>query len=199
MQNCGCNSGPVLSWYDLINAAPKNPFNVIAYADMDGTPGTFEYSDIFLNIGGGWVDTPIGVGADGVCKAWETDNIQKVGDALMWSQQHQVTNNASDLAPPLQKMMFLRGGTAWKMEIPLSFGVDIGILELSFLDNAGTRGDSQGTIPVLHFEAPGGTWTSGNHLLTVTLKRFGAFSMGLKSEAISGDHAMMEMDWVVVR
>ena len=198
MKNCGCSSNPVLSWYDLQDTAPKNPFDIIAYADLGGTLGQFEYSSDFLNPGGTWVATPITVQDGGDCKAWETDNQQKVADAAMWSQQHQVTNAATDLAIPLRKMMFLRGGTAWQMRIPLNLAVGIDSLQLSFLDNAGTRGDSQGTIPVIRFD-PGVSYAPGIVTLTVTLKDFGTLSMGLKSIASgSGDEAMMEMDWIIV-
>ena len=129
----------------------------------------------------------------------ESDNLQKVGDAQMWSQQHQVTNAATDLAVPLRKMMFLRGGTAWKMQIPLDFGVNLDTVQLSFLDNGGTRGDAQGTVPVIRFNPSGAQFPSGSHILTVTLKGFGSMSMGLKSDATgSGDQGMMEMDWVLI-
>ena len=200
MKNCGCSSSSnsVLSWYDLQDAAPKNPFDIIAYAELSGTIGQFEYSVDFLNPGGTWVATPVTVQDGGDCKARESDNQQKVGDAAMWSQQHQVTNAATDLAIPLRKMIFLRGGTAWQMRIPLNLAVGIESLQLSFLDNAGTRGDSQATVPVLRFD-PGVNYVPGSYVLTVTLKSFGTLSMGLKTIASgTGDQAMMEMDWIIV-
>lgn len=198
MSKCNCNSSPILSWYDLQDATPKNPFDVIAYADLGGTLGQFDYSSNFLNPSGTWVATPITVQDGGDCQAWESDNQQKVGDAVMWSQQHQVTNAATDLAIPLRKMIFLRGGTEWQMRIPLNFALGIDSLQLSFLDNGATRGDNQGTVPVIRFD-PGASYVPGLYVLTVTLKNFGAVSMGLKSFATgSGDQAMMEMNWNII-
>lgn len=194
--SCNCNN-TINSWYDLQNASPKNPFELIAYAALDGTIGVFEYSSDFLNPGGIWTDTPITFDTTpAICGAWETDNQQMVADALMWTQQHLIINPAPDIALPLRKIAYLRGGTAWLIKIPLSIGVDLDSLQLSFLENAGTRGDSQGTIPVIRFTGP---IPAGVHILFLTLKSFGQASMGLKSDATtSGDQSMMEMDWIIV-
>lgn len=44
---CGCND-PISSWYDLENHVPKNPFDLIAYAQLAGISGDFEYSTDLL-------------------------------------------------------------------------------------------------------------------------------------------------------
>ena len=91
--------------------------------------------------------------------------------------------------------MFLRGGTQWINKIGINLGVaTYNDLQLSFRDNGATRGDAQGTIPVISFT--GGNWT-GNILLEVVLKTFRHFSMGLRG--YDGTHnSMYEMEWVVV-
>jgi len=84
------------------------------------------------------------------------------------------------------------------MEIKLDFAVGLDDLQLSFLDNAGTRGDAQGTVPVLGFSL-GAPFASGSHVLNLTLKSFGTVSLGLYSLATtSGDQGMMELDLVIV-
>jgi len=69
MKNCGCNSGIITSWYDLQDTAPKNPFDIIAYASLDATEAAFAYSSDYLNTGGSRTDTPITVSAGGTCYA----------------------------------------------------------------------------------------------------------------------------------
>ena len=194
---CGCND-PITDWYALRNHVPRNPFDVVAWAEFAGLQGTFEYSSDYLTGGTAFVATPLSInGAKGVVDAWESDNLQMVGDAAMWTQQHQMINVSNDVPPPLHKLVFMRGGTAWKNTFFLDVGVDVDYVLLSFLENAGTRGDAQGQVPVIRFDGP---IIAGLHPLTLTLKRMGAMSMGLKTLAtVSGDDAMMEMDWNVVR
>lgn len=118
-----------------------------------------------------------------------------VADANQWNFRHQTVNLASDLAPPLQKVIYLRGGRQWQMDIFLDLGTTATDLQLSFLDNAGTRGDYAGTIPVINFAGP----IASPAKLSITLKDFGKVSMGLRMiDSVSGDWSMYEMDWVIV-
>lgn len=193
---CGCNS-PIMSWFDLENHHPKNPFDTIAYASLNGIVGEFDRTSDFLTGGTAFVTTPLTLGTGGNIDAWESDNQQKVGDADMWTQQHQMINVSNDVPPPLQKMAFLRSGPSWINNLPLNIGVDVDFVLLSFLENAGTRGDAQGTVPVIRFDNGGSGFTSGLYSLAITLKHGGEMSMGLKTTATgSGDEAMMEMDWI---
>ncbi len=99
------------------------------------------------------------------------------------------------LAPPPAKVIFLRGGPAWEMSIPINFGgATYNDLQLSFRDNAGTRGDYAGTVPVIAFQ---GLFT-GAQTLSVTLKSPGRISMGLRSIDLSGNWSMFEMEWIIV-
>ncbi len=195
---CGCND-PITDYYALENHVPQSPFDIVAYAEPGGQPGTFEYSSDYLTGGTALVTSPLSVASTpGVVDAWQSDDQQMVGDAQMWTQQHKMVNTSNDVPPALHKMVFLRGGTAWKNTIFLELGVGVDYVLLSFLENAGTRGDAQGQIPVIRFESL--PLPPGVYPLTVTLKRSGAVSMGLATEATSsGDRAMMEMDWVIVR
>lgn len=191
---CGCND-PIRDWDDLENHDPRNPFEVIAYAEFAGVQGTFERSADFL--GANASTTPLSYADGGVVEAWESDNLQMVADAQMWTMQHRMVNVSTSVPPALHKLAFLRGGIAWRCTLLVNVGVDLDYALLSFLENAGTRGDAQGTVPVLRFDGP---ILSGQHPLIVTLKRTGSMSIGMKTLATgSGDEAMMEMDWNVVR
>lgn len=190
---CGCND-PVRSFNDLENHVPKSPLDLIAYAQFKGSTGVFAYSNDYL--GANAATVPLSLADGGIVEAWESDNQQLVGDAEMWTMQHRMVNVSSSVPPPLHKLAFLRGGIPWKNTILLDVAVDLDYILLSFMENAGTRGDAQGAIPVLRFDGP---VPSGQHPLVLTLKHYGEVSMGLKTLATtSGDEAMMEMDWVVV-
>ncbi len=194
--SCGCNAGPVISWYDLQNTAPKSPFDLIANAYIGGNQGEFAYSTTFVDPPGGvWTPSPITYLQEATCIALESDNQLMVADANQWNFRHQTVNLASDLAPPLQKVIYLRGGRQWQMDIFLDLGTTATDLQLSFLDNAGTRGDYAGTIPVINFAGP----IASPAKLSITLKDFGKVSMGLRMiDSVTGDWSMYEMDWVIV-
>jgi hypothetical protein len=132
--------------------------------------------------------------SDPVCNALETDNQQMVAEAAQWNFQHQTRNTLSTLAPPLNKVIFLRGGNQWSNNIQIDFGgpAATGVM-LTFRDNYGTRGDAQGTIPVILFA---GSYT-GVKSFTVTLKTFGRVSMGIIA-TIGGQTSMYESEWIVV-
>jgi hypothetical protein len=66
---------------------------------------------------------------------------------------------------------------------------------LSFRDNAATRGDFAGTIPVISFT---GMNYTGNTSLEVTLKQLGTVIMGLRAINAAGDYSMFEMEWHIV-
>jgi hypothetical protein len=108
--------------------------------------------------------------------------------------QHLTRNVASTLPIPLQKVIFLRGGTEWAMTIPLTITGTLTKIELGFRDNAGTRGDSQGSYPVV-------SWTgsfTGNVDLVVTLKQMGNFPMILWGKTGAPVYSTTEQEWIVV-
>jgi hypothetical protein len=182
----------------LQNSAPTNPYELIEWAALDGIPGEFEYSSDFLTGGTAFVTSPISVADDGNIEAWEADDLQKVGDASMWSARHQMTNASNDVPPALNKLVFVRGGMEWKNNIPIDFGVDLDFVLLSMIENAGTRGDSQGTVPVIRFDNGGAGYTPGAHVLQLTFRHPGHYSIGLKATATSsGDESMKEIDLII--
>ncbi len=196
MKNCGCNSGAITNWYDLQNTAPQNPFELIADAYLNGSQGVFAYSETFIDPpGGSWIASPIIYSAEAVCIALESDNQQMNADANQWNFKHQTVNTAAALAPPMHKVIYLRGGRKWQMDVFLDLGTSTSDLQLSFRDNAGTRGDYAGTIPVITF--PGAH--SGVVKLSLTLNHFGHIPMGLRMiDSGTSDWSMFEMEWVIV-
>ena len=189
--SCGCNgSGSVNSWIDWANTAPQDPLDLIAYSALASTVGVF--SRVALP-SATWSASPITLGSDPVCIALESDNQQMVADAAQWNFQHKTRNPDSTLALPLTKVIFLRGGTRWNMSFQIIFGAETAEdVMLTFRDNYGTRGDAQGTIPVISFGSQTGTKT-----LNLTLKSPGRVSMGIIA-TYSGMNSMYESEWIIV-
>lgn len=197
---CDCNGGmmnggPILDWTDWQNAPPRSPFALIANATLDAAQGTFARQIVTADP---WIPNVMKYANEATCVALEDDNHLMVANAAQWNFRHQTVNLAPSLAPPLQQVVFLRGGTQWRMEMPIDFGGEGGITDvtLTFRDNYATRGDAQGTIPLLTF-ASGGPLT-GTHLLSVTLNyKPGRVFMGLVGK--SGPARMMfAMEWIIV-
>jgi hypothetical protein len=193
--SCNCNEGPIQSWIDWRTSTPKNPLDLIAYATFDGTVGSYSLSTTYAPTGGAWQPNTWSINGSIVCAALGTDNIQKVANADQWNFAHQTQAPYSNPAPPLSKVIFLRGGTEWIMTIPINMAA-CSDLQLSFRDNAGTRGDAQGTIPVLLWS---GAIAGATHVLKVTLKTTGQVVMGLKAtDTGSGQPTMYESEWIIV-
>ncbi|MEP7218618.1 MAG: hypothetical protein ABI876_06855 [Bacteroidota bacterium] len=193
---CNCNSPEmVASWIDWANAEPQSPLDLIANATLNGTQGVFARSSNYWNPGS-WYSggNPFTLANSPTCVALGTDSQQKIADAAQWNMQHLTANTTG--APPLRKVIFLRGGLDWEMHIPLAFGASTYVIaELSMRDNAGTRGDSQGTVPVISFSSASYT---GNVSLNVTLKGFGRTAMGLVVKDNAGNWSMYESEWIIV-
>lgn len=116
--SCGCNAGPVISWYDLQNTAPKSPFDLIANAYIGGNQGEFAYSTTFVDPPGGvWTPSPITYLQEATCIALESDNQLMVADANQWNFRHLTVNLASDCCPgkPLPNDEF--NDEAWRRQI----------------------------------------------------------------------------------
>ncbi|MEO5929807.1 MAG: hypothetical protein ABIR47_07735 [Candidatus Kapaibacterium sp.] len=194
--SCNCNSSDsVLSWIDWSNVEPQNPLDLIANATLNGVQGTFARSSNYWNPSS-WYSpgNPFTLANSPFCVALGTDSQQNIVDAAQWNMQHINANTTG--APPLRKVIFLRGGLNWEMHIPLAFGASTYIVtELSFRDNAGTRGDNQGTVPVISFSSASYT---GNNTLNVTLKDFGRTVMGLLVKDNAGNFSMYESEWIIV-
>ncbi|MBS1914127.1 MAG: hypothetical protein JST22_19220 [Bacteroidetes bacterium] len=194
--SCNCNStGPITSWIDWQNQAPQDPLDLIARAKLGGTVGIYVNSTTFSSPSGSSYPTAFALNGDPTCSALGSDNLQNVANANQWNFQHITRNSSATLAPPLSKVIFLRGGTDWEMAIPLDLGAGTYLnIQLSFRDNAGTRGDFAGTVPVIEFA---GTFT-GSQTLSITLKRFGHVWMGLRGLDNTSKWSMYESEWIIV-
>lgn len=194
--NCSCNpTSAITSWIDWQSQSPQSPLDLIARAKFGGSVGAYANSTTFSTSTGTIITSPFVYNGTPVCSALGTDNLQRVADADQWNFSHLTRNSSATLAPPLAKVIFLRGGADWEMSIPINFGgATYNDLQLSFRDNAGTRGDFAGTVPVIAFS---GIYT-GAQTLTVTLKSFGRMSMGLRTIDQSANWSMFEMEWIVV-
>lgn len=91
--------------------------------------------------------------------------------------------------------MFLRAGTEWSNRITLANTVTVQDPELSFLMNAATRGDAQGTIPVISWS--GASYTAGTFALDVVVKQPCTTRMGLMFTS-GGAYYMFDMEWIIV-
>ncbi len=194
MDTCCISPAAAQSWIDWAHAMPIDPATLIQNAVIGSTAGVPTNSTNFNNSTWGTSTVGIKSGSTPTCTALETTNAQMIANAAAW-QFAALTNNASaTLAPPLLKAIFFRGGPQWQMTLPLDFGATTYTnLQLSFLDNAGTRGDAQATVPVIQWAGS----FSGATTLLLTLKAFGQFTMGLRCDTGSAV-SMYESRWIVV-
>lgn len=188
---------PILSWLDFFQIPPADPQDMIAIVSLDGKIGEYRNSSNYINPGT-WVDTPAQFHNIPVCLTLHTDNEQMVADAAAWNLSHLTGNLGNDVAPPLRKTIFLRGGIEWSMEVQLDLSPDTQVdLQLSYLVNAATRGDCSDTVPVIAWNDP----FSGAVNMLVTLKAPGPMKveMGMRmQDQTSGDYSMFDMDWIIV-
>jgi hypothetical protein len=199
------------SWLDLSVQSPMDPRSIIqSLAFINGagasTGAVFARSTTFLqNVT--WINPPM------VVSPYVTPNIPfvvcpnvqdfaSVEAANTWNGTHAMTVNNAQLPIAVQKIMFLKAGTAFVNNIFLDFtgaatSVDI---QFSFRDNATTSGDfvntAQGSIPV--FALSGTTFSGTGKALAVTLLRTGRFSVGLRIKDNGGNYSMFEMEWIVL-
>jgi len=206
---CSCNSsttapnssGSIQSWYDLQDYAPRNPLDLIWLAQIyDGANtdiGVFLNSSTYNTPPSSWLAaSPFSYNGTPACVTNETTKPEKILEQSNWNFTHLTRNSSTLLAPPLRTMIFLRGGKEWTMNIPVNLGAgSYSDLELSFLENAGTRGDYLGTIPVISFTARAYT---GSVTFKIISQQLGKVSMGLRAIDASGNWSMFAMDWIVV-
>lgn len=202
--SCGCKSGTgIRSWNDFQSKAPVDPRDFIAYATfgLAPIPGTWYLSDNYSqpDTGSIWIDSPISVNGAVTVTTNATEQKQMVFDATSWNFQNKSTNTAASVAPPLRKVIFVRSGLEWINTVPLALGSspDFTELQLSLLENAATRGDMQGSIPVFR-------WASGPFLGSVLLQLVfripGRYALGLVgiNNASAPEWSMFELDIVAV-
>ena len=178
----GCK--PAQSWYELHTENPRDPLDLIAMASITGVFGT----DVGIHVNSaqygtpptGWTTGSLPILAKPVCTALHTDNMAAVEDAYQWAFSHLTWDSNPLLAPSLRTLLFMRAGEEWQMTIPLNFGTFIyPSVEISLLENAATRGDCQGTIPVIAFNVRNYTGQIG---LRLTFKNItGRFRIGIRA------------------
>jgi hypothetical protein len=189
----------VNSWYDLPIVEPIDPRTVVANSILGVSQGVFKRSNTFLQ--GSWAANTWALTGTATCQSLHGDDFLELNDAVQWNFSHQIVNASSSLAIPLRKVMFMRGGMQWQMNISIDFGGDTYTdLELTLRDNAATSGDflnsALGTIPVISF--PGNFTSVQNFQVTIT--QFGRISMVLfaKDSTSGATYSMFEMEWIVI-
>jgi hypothetical protein len=194
-RSCNSDQPPsIQSWLDLQAMMPKNPLDVLFYAKLGTTEGIPASSLYFHQPASGvWRDPFLVVTAKPTCYAAGTDDMQKVEEAVYWNFSHLTWYGDIDAPRALRKLLFLRAGIEWKMKIPLTFSSEWTNVMLGIRNNAATRGDAQGTIPVIGFTGA----FSGAQELEVSIKPYGQVTMALVGTQ-SGDSAMFEMEWAIV-
>ncbi len=197
---CGCNSTPINSWIDWAQSNPVNPLDIIAMARLDmgvnHDVGVYLDTTTYSTPGSSWVASPFSYNGEPTLISYRTDQQGTVAEALQWNMSHLTRNSDANLAIPLRKVIFLKAGADWEMQIPLALGAgSYSDLQLSLLDNAGTRGDDQGTVPVISFTARAYT---GSVTLSVSVKSPGILPVGFRAVSAAGDWSMFEMLWIIV-
>jgi hypothetical protein len=158
----------------------------VTIANAAVTSGDPAVTSVFLNSATyqttpvAWTQGAFPVSGVAVCSALGSDNLLLVADADQWNFSHLTWDSNPLLAPPLQSMLFLRAGRRWRMTIPLNLGTNIyPDLQIGFLENAATRGDCQGTIPVISFTP--GPYTGTSALILTLNDIHGSFRIGIRA------------------
>lgn len=201
--SCGCKSPQsVQSWYDFDDMTPQDPLDLIAFAVLDSDVGVPANSVLYSAplSGSVWIPSPFTITSGPLISTNAGDSGMMVQDAVDFNFSHKTANTATTIAPPINKIVFMRAGVQWRNTMLLNLGSSptYSQLELSFLDNAATRGDAQGTIPVIRWS--GGGPYSGPKTLTLILKQPGRFTLGLcaVNTLSTPDWSMFELDIIAV-
>ena len=204
--NANNNVSKIQSWFDLVVMPPMDPRSIISSVLFENnassqSAGTFARSSSWLHAST-WVNPPLIVSQTTsfvICP--NVQDFASVEDANTWNGLHLMTAQNNQLPIAVQKIMFLKAGTAFVNNIFLdwSVGVTSTDVQLSFRDNSSTSGDFQNsataTIPVFAFT--GATFGGIARNLQVTLLRTGRFTVALRIIDNSGNYSMYEMDWIV--
>ncbi len=202
--SCGCKSGQsIQSWNDFQNMAPMDPRDLIAYITLGASPvvGTWYLSDTFIapTSGSVWIASPITMNAENTITTNSADQNQMVFEATSWNMLNKTTDTATTVAPPLRKAVFMRSGLQWTNTLPIGLGSSPAFTEIqiSFLENAATRGDMQGTVSVFRWAA--GPY-SGPSSVQFVFKNPGRYTLGILgiNNASTPEWSMFELDIIIV-
>ena len=199
MSCCGSMNGTtgpltIASHYDFQNLCPKSPLDLIASAALGGTDGALYNSTNYRDVMWSEINGAVIVDARPAITALGTDDKAKVEEASQWNFTHLTWDDASEVPIPLRRTMFLRAGSEWKNTLSLTLPATITEAQLGFLNNAATRGDMQGSIPVIRFT---GNWVGSGIALEVVLRQTGIVRMGLWLKHGS-TYYMFDMEWRIV-
>jgi hypothetical protein len=202
------------SWYDfsVMNTLdPRSIVQTIQFEDQGGTmrQATFGRPTTYLH-SGVWANPPIAPSAWGttttpnvtVPNAYDYGSQQ---EATAWNSLTAMTVPPTALVPvALQKVMFLKAGSAYINNIYLDFlgGLTANDIMFSFRDNSLVSGDFMdnpaGSIPSFIFPTGGITYGGTGRNLQVTLLASGRFSVGLRIVDSGGNWSLYEMEWIVL-
>ena len=160
-----------------------------------------------------WSDSQLTLANQPSCAANGTDKAANSADARQWMFDHKTWIDSTTLPDALKKVMFMRAGEKWKMDLLFNITgpANLDIVQLAFRDNAGTRGDYAGTYPVIHWTSTGAGYT-GAVSLSVHLKQLGRYNVVLYAKSkpwapppppggqpvYQETYSMTEMEWIVV-
>lgn len=174
---------------------PAEILDLITMARLGGTAGTFLNSTTYNTPPVAWTANGIAYNSEPITVALATDSGLAMNHAGQFNFSHDLRNQSALLAPPLQKVIFARAGTQWENQIGIAFGgVTYNDLQLIFRDNAGTRGDASGTIPVISWI---GSFT-GNSTLGLTFKELGHVFLMIRAISSTGDWSAFELEIEVI-
>jgi hypothetical protein len=194
------------SWFDLVVMPPMDPRSIISAVSFESNASsqivaTFARSSTWLE-SATWINPPlISSQTQSYVMCPNVQDFASVEEANVWNGLHQMTALNNQLPIAVQKIMFLKAGTAFINNIFLDWtaGVTSTNVQLSFRDNSTTSGVFQNsataTVPVFSFT--GATFGLTARNLQVTLLRTGRFSMALRILDNSGNYSLYEMDWIV--
>ncbi|MDP4198704.1 MAG: hypothetical protein Q8902_03940 [Bacteroidota bacterium] len=199
------------SWYDFAVMPPMDPRSIvqtISFEDQAGTmrAASFARSTTWLHAVP-WANPPLIVTnfATAVPNVTvpNTNDFDSVEAAAAWNSLHAMTATTPLFPIAVEKIMFLKAGTAFVNNIYLDFSAGITSQDIlfSFSENSLTSGDftggGAGTIPVFAFPtAPTYGGTARN--LQITLLRTGRFKVAFRILDSAANYSTYEMEWIVL-
>lgn len=202
-------SGPfVLDWNAAQAMPPRSPLDVLLFAQLGETVGTFERSGMYVSPVNGWIANRddgqplLFLETAPICTATATEQGARVADAAQWMFDHRTMYTGSvshprepEVAPPLTRVLYMRAGSEWKNAVGIRFNDELSNVQLTFARNLMTRGDEQGTYPVLSFGAVPSETTRN---LILTFGTPGVYSLALCGRYGNDESACLELEiWAV--
>src|SRR5687767_9939707 len=118
--SCCIKLDEVVDWYGWEDAQPQEITDLIARANLTGGPGGSGYGTrtrVTDFASQSWVDPFVTMISQPTCQAVGTDKAANTADAERWMFDHKTWNSSSTLPLPLRKVMFMRAGTNWRMQL----------------------------------------------------------------------------------